>query len=266
MPPWPGKSVPESLAPAQRLSRLSSRSPTMPERGDRDAEPDGVQRRKPRQTELPDQERADDAAGETAQGALDRLARRDAGRQAMPADRVPDEEGERVRDHQDAEQQHDAKAALGDRLEHEERPDRPAEHAQVRGAEEGRGSRADRILVEPALQHRRKQQQHAERAAREGQPGRARPRRGRARRRPERPPAAAVGCRGPRRARRTRGGRSRAQPPGSRARARADRARAPRRRAAAPRAPCRRAARGCGRSPAPPGRAAAADQAGTIPP
>ena len=94
MPPWPGISVPESLAPAARLSIDSARSPAWaasPSSGPRMIAPAGAC------AEAREQQGDDDRArDEPADQPFDRLRGRDVGQELVPADLAPDEVGARV--------------------------------------------------------------------------------------------------------------------------------------------------------------------------
>ena len=109
-----GRARPESLTPAQRLSRLSSRSPRIPSGGDEDPQADRV--RRAGRSGMPE--------GAHGQGAQRRRPR---GRPSAPstvlfgetcggepaaAPGVADEEGHRVRGHDDGEQEGEAPGAL----------------------------------------------------------------------------------------------------------------------------------------------------------
>ena len=114
IPPWPGKASPESFTPAQRLSRLSSRSPTMPSAATATPSPAAWSAGSVGQAQLRTASAPSDAAHEAAQRAFDGLARRNAGRRADAARaRGPTKNAKRVgRHHEDRQQQHDPPGAL----------------------------------------------------------------------------------------------------------------------------------------------------------
>ena len=144
IPPCPGRSVPESLTPAARLSSDSARSPdcaTTPRRGPRIKASSG-------ELPLTHEDERDDHGGhdEAAEDALQRLLRGDPGQERAPPDRASDEVGARI-EAPDPGQEDEDPAPL--------RPEDPLERRRIGPLGGEDRDRAEKAHVESA-EHRRR--------------------------------------------------------------------------------------------------------------